>query len=92
MEVTAVVKRVEGTKVVGTNGFEIRDIIVTTEEQYRQTVAIQFVQGKVVELDKFVPGDKVKIAINLRGKETTNKDGQPVVYNTIQGWKIDKVA
>jgi translation initiation factor IF-3 len=90
MEVVGVVKRVEATKVVGTNGFEIRDIIVTTEEQYPQTLAIQFVQGKVVELDKFAAGEKVKISINLRGRESNNKEGQPVVYNTIQGWKIDK--
>ena len=90
MEVIAVIKRVEATKTVGTNGFEIRDLIVATEEQYPQTLSIQFVQGKVTELDKFVPGDKVKISINLKGREATNKEGVLVVYNTIQGWKIDK--
>jgi hypothetical protein len=92
MDVTAVVKRVEATKSVGTNGFEIRDIIVTTDEQYPQTLSIQFVQGKVAELDKFSSGDKVKIEINLRGREVLNKEGETIVYNTIQGWKIEKIV
>jgi hypothetical protein len=92
MEITAIVKRVEETKVVGNNGFEKRDLIVSTEEQYAQTLCIQFVQGKVVELDKFAIGDKVKISINLRGNEFINKAGELTVMNTIQGWRIEKVV
>lgn len=92
MEVTGIVKRVEATKVVGTNGFETRNIIIATEEQYPQTLSLQFVQGKCPELDNYKPNDKVKISLNLRGREVTNKEGELVVYNTIQGWKIEKVA
>ncbi len=88
MELTAEIKRIEATKTVGTNqDFKIRDLIVTTDEQYPQTLCIQFIQGKCEELDKFSPGQKVKIDINLRGKETV-KDGKTMVFNTIQGWRI----
>jgi len=88
MELTAQIKRVEATKTVGANqDFKIRDLIVTTDEQYPQTLSIQFIQGKCEELDKFQPGQKVKIDINLRGKETV-KDGKTMVFNTIQGWRI----
>jgi hypothetical protein len=38
-------------------------------------------------LNKFQVGQKVKIDINLRGKETV-KDGKTMVFNTIQGWRI----
>jgi hypothetical protein len=90
MEITAVIKRIEATRTVGELNFKFRDLIVTTEEQYPQTLNIQFVQGKCEELDRFAPGQKVKIDINLRGKETT-KDGKVSVFNTIQGWRIQGV-
>ena len=86
--VTAIIKRIEAQKLVGAQqDFKIRDLIVTTDEQYPQTLSIQFVQGKCEELDKFQAGQKVKIDINLRGKETV-KDGKVNVFNTIQGWRI----
>jgi hypothetical protein len=90
MEITAIIKRVEDTRTVGEQNFKFRDLIVTTDEQYPQTLCIQFLQGKCEELDKFGPGKKVKIDINLRGKETT-KDGKTFVFNSIQGWRIQEV-
>lgn len=91
MEITAVVKRVESTKEVGTNGFKMRNVVVTTEAQYPQTLSVQFVQGNVSLLDNLAEGTKVKIAIELRGREVTKEDGSLVVFNTIQGWKIEKL-
>ncbi|MNR43888.1 hypothetical protein D3C85_1625570 [compost metagenome] len=92
MEVTAVIKRVEETKTVGVNqDFKIRDLIGVTEEQHAQTLSIQFTQAKCEELNNFKPGEKVKIQINLRGKEIV-KEGKTMVFNTIQGWKIEKLA
>lgn len=91
MEIQATVKRVEETKTVGNNGFEMRNIVVTTDEQYPQTLSIQFVQGKVNLLDDVAPGNKVKINFELRGREVTRDNGELQVYNTIQGWKIEKL-
>lgn len=91
MQVTATIVRVLETKVVGTAGFETREVHVKTEEQYPQFLCIQFVQGKVVELDKFSPGQKVKIDINLRGREWITPSGETSVFNTIQGWRIEEV-
>ena len=92
MDITVIIKRVEATRTVGTQDFKFRDLIVTTDEQYPQTLLIQFIQGKCEELDKFTPGQKVKIDINLRGKETTKDDGKVVVFNTIQGWRIQEAV
>jgi len=91
LALTVIIKRVEAEKKVGANqDFKIRELIVTTEEQHSQTLSIQFVQERTALLDKFQPGQKVKIDINLRGKETV-KDGKPAVFNTIQGWRIAEV-
>ena len=91
MEITAIVKRVTETKTVGTNGFEVREAVVTTEEQYPQTLEIKFTQGRVNLLDGIAPGQRVKIGVNLKGREVT-KDDKIMVYNSIEGWKVEKLA
>jgi hypothetical protein len=42
MTITAIIKENLILKTVGTNGFETREVHVTTEEQYPQILAIQF--------------------------------------------------
>ena len=73
---------------MGANGFRTRELVLTTDEQYPQVLAIQFNQEKTEALDIFQPGQKVKITINLKGREWTNDKGEVSVFNTIQGWKI----
>jgi len=90
MDITVIFKRVEEIKEVGEKKFKTRSLIVTTEEQYPQTLAIQFTQERVNAMDIFKAGDKVKIAINLKGREWTNQAGEVSVFNTIEGWKIEK--
>lgn len=91
MEVVGKVRMVDSIKEVGSNGFKKRDIVVTTEEQYPQHISIQFVQDKVNLLDSYKVGDDVKVSINLRGREWVNPQGETVYFNTIQGWRIEKL-
>jgi hypothetical protein len=76
---------------VGTAGFKKRAVVVTTDEQYPQSILIQFVQDKCIILDKYNIGDSVEIDFNLKGREWTNPKGETVFFNTLQGWKINKV-
>lgn len=92
MEVVGKVRMVDTTKEVGTNGFRKRDIVITTEEQYPQHISIQFVQDKTSLLDGFNPGDDVRVSINLRGREWVNPQGETIYFNTIQGWRIEKLV
>ncbi len=92
LSITAVFKRVEEIKEVGEKKFKTRNLIVTTDEQFPQTLAIQFTQDRVTAMEIFKPGDKVKIAINLKGREWTNPQGEVSVFNTIEGWKIEKAV
>lgn len=87
MEVVGIIKQVQEVTEKGT--FKSRNVIVTTEEQYPQHISVQFVQDKVGLLDTFAEGQKVKVAINLRGREWVNPQGESVYFNTIQGWKIE---
>ena len=87
MEVTGTIKAIEQAQTFGT--FKKRNVIVTTDEQYPQTLAIEFVQDKCSLLDKFQVGKGVKIGVNLRGREWTNPQGEVKYFNSIQGWRID---
>ncbi len=91
MEVTGKIKMIDQTKEVGSAGFKKRDVVVTTDEQYPQSILVQFVQDKCDLLNNFQVGDTVKIDINLRGREWVNPQGETVYFNTIQGWRIGKV-
>lgn len=91
MEVSGRIKMIDVTKEVGSSGFKKRDVVVTTDEQYPQSILVQFVQDKCDLLNNFQVNDNVKIDINLRGREWVNPQGETVYFNTIQGWRIGKV-
>jgi len=89
MEVQGTVKLIDETKTFGAKGFRKRELVVTTEEQYPQHIMIEFVQDKCDLLNTFSPGQRVKVGINLRGREWENPQGEIKYFNSIQGWKID---
>lgn len=79
-------------EVVEKGTFKSRDVVVTTEETYPQQISIQFVQDKCSVLDGYKVGESVEVSINLRGREWVDPAGVSKYFNTIQGWKINKVA
>ena len=92
MEVQGRVKVIGETQTFGSNGFRKREIVVTTEEQYPQHIAVEFVQDKTDLLNNYAVGDQVKININLRGREWVNPQGETKYFNSIQGWRIEKLG
>ncbi|SDD84379.1 protein of unknown function [Pricia antarctica] len=91
MEVEGKIKKIEETKEYGNNGFRKREVIITTEEQYPQPIAVEFVQDKTDLLNNYSVGQNVKISINLRGREWTNPQGEVKYFNSIQGWRIENL-
>ncbi len=91
MEVQGKIKRISDTQTLGSGGFRKREVIVTTEEQYPQHLAIEFVQDKTELLNNFREGQTVRVSINLRGREWVSPQGETKYFNSIQGWRIDAV-
>ena len=91
MELEGKVKMIGETQTFGTNGFRKREIVVTTEEQYPQHIMTEFVQDKCDLLNGYKVGQSVKIGINLRGREWVNPQGETKYFNSIQGWRIEKL-
>ncbi|RPD96014.1 DUF3127 domain-containing protein [Aureibaculum marinum] len=91
MEVTGKIKKIDETKTFGSSGFRKREMVVTTDEQYPQMLLIEFVQDKTTLLDTYKEGDQVKVNINLRGREWINPEGEAKYFNSIVGWRIEKL-
>lgn len=91
MEIQGRIKQIFPSQIIGQNGFEKRDLVIVTEEQYPQTIIIQFTQQRCDLLNNLQVGQNVKVYINIRGREWTNQQGEIKYFNTIEGWKIEVI-
>ena len=91
MEIQGRIKQIFPSQMIGQNGFEKRDLVIVTEEQYPQTIIIQFTQQRCDLLNNLQVGQNVKVYINIRGREWTNQQGEIKYFNTIEGWKIEMI-
>ena len=89
MEVSGKVKVVGGEQQVRPT-FKKRELVVTTDEQYPQSIMIEFVQDKCDLLNNVTVGEDVKVSINLGGREWVNPQGETKYFNSIKGWRIEK--
>jgi translation initiation factor IF-3 len=90
MEIVGKIKVINPTKEVS-DTFKKRELVVTTDEQYPQHILIEFAQDKTDLLNNYNVGEQVKVSINLRGREWVNPQGETKFFNSIQGWRIEKV-
>ena len=91
MNISGKIKLIGETKEYGSNGFRKRELVVTTQEQYPQNILVEFIQDKCEILNSYQVGEIVKIDINIRGREWTNKDNELKYFNSIQGWRIESL-
>ena len=90
MEIQGTVKVIGEVKEIGSKGFKKRELVVTVpDDKYPQDILVEFVQDKTSLLDGLVLGQRVKVGINLRGREWINPQGEAKYFNAIQGWKIE---
>ena len=90
MELQGTVKKITDTQTFA-SGFQKRELILLTQEQYPQPISIEFLQDKINLLDNVNEGENVKIGINIRGREWTNPQGEVKYFNSIVGWRLEKV-
>lgn len=86
MELTGKVKVIFDKQTFG-SGFEKREIVVTTQEQYPQDIKFEVYKEKCAMLDNFQPNEDVTVHFNLRGNEYNGK-----YFVNLNAWKIDKGA
>ena len=91
MELQGTVKKIGETQTFA-SGFQKRELVLLTEEQYPQPIQIDFLSDKIDLLNDVSEGESVKIGINIRGREWKNPQGEVKYFNSITGWRIEKVS
>ncbi|MEW7221956.1 DUF3127 domain-containing protein [Elizabethkingia anophelis] len=91
MELTGTIKKKGSIQTFG-SGFQKAELVLLTEEQYPQPILIEFLSDKTDLLNTVSEGDKVKVGINIRGREWQSPDGEVKYFNSITGWRIEKVS
>jgi hypothetical protein len=91
MEVTGKIKVISAEQQISPT-FRKKELVVTTDEQYPQSIMIEFTQDKSDLLNNFSVGENVKVSINLGGREWVNPQGETKYFNSIRGWRIERIA
>ena len=89
MELTGTIKKISDLQTF-TSGFQKKEMVLLTEEQYPQPINIEFLSEKVDLLNQYKVGDKVKVHINIRGREWTSPQGEVKYFNSITAWRMEK--
>ena len=90
MEVTGRIKVISPEQQVSAT-FKKRELVVTTDEQYPQSIMVEFIQDKADLLTNYKVGELVKVSINLGGREWVNPQGETKYFNSIKGWRIERL-
>ncbi len=90
MEVTGRIKVINPEQQVSAT-FKKRELVVTTDEQYPQSIMVEFTQDKADLLTNYKVGELVKVSINLGGREWVNPQGETKYFNSIKGWRIERL-
>jgi hypothetical protein len=90
MEVTGKIKVINAEQQVSAS-FKKRELVVTTDEQYPQHIIMEFTQDKCDLLNSYKVGEGVKVSINIRGREWVSPQGETKYFNSIQGWRIERL-
>ncbi len=90
MELQGTIKKISDIQTFA-SGFQKREMVILTEEQYPQPINVEFLQDKADLLNAYKEGDKVKVSINIRGREWTSPQGEVKYFNSITGWRLEKV-
>ena len=90
MELQGTVKKVGETQTFA-SGFQKKEMVILTDEQYPQPIQIDFLSDKIDLLNNVSEGESVKVGINIRGREWTNPQWEVKYFNSISAWRLEKV-
>jgi single-stranded DNA-binding protein len=90
ISVEGIVKEIKATEQISAK-FSKRSLILTTDDKYPQVLDVQFANDDIVRLDSIAVGMKLKIFVNIRGREWANPQGEVKYFTSLMGWKIENL-
>lgn len=89
MQITGKVHRIEQPTSRDYNGKTYKEqkvIVEVTEGQYTQHIQCNISRDNLI--GKLQVGEQIIADINLRGREYTNKQGQPANFTSVEIWRV----
>lgn len=90
MQLQGTIKKISDIQTFA-SGFQKKYLVLLTEEQYPQPIQIDFLSDNLDLLNTFSVGEKVKVNIGIRGREWTSPQGEVRYFNSITGWRIERL-
>ena len=91
MKITGALKVKKDTQVVS-EAFSKREFVLTVVDgAFSNDILIQLTKDKVTLINDINIGDLLEVEVNLKGKEWTSPSGEVKYFNSIEGWKIQKI-
>ena len=82
-QLTGTIKIIGDTAEYGSNNFQKREFILTTDEKYPQDVKLDLYQKDCGLLDNYNIGDSVEATFNVKGNEYKDR-----YYVNLQAWRL----
>jgi len=86
-ELEGTLKEVFETKTFG-KGFTKREFVITSskgpDDRYPQHIKLTLIKDKVSLVDRYKPGQRLKVTFDIRGNESNGR-----YYVDLQAWKIE---
>lgn len=74
------------------SGFKKIGLIIKTNEQYPQEIAVEAHNDKILLVDSLNVGDEIKAHINVRGKMWQKDSSSPKRwFNSLVLWKVEQM-
>lgn len=89
-EITGTIKSLNLHQEV-TAAFVKSEVVIVSDSQYPQTIIVEFSGQKSDLLDPYGIGEEVKISLNIQGRTWVNPQGVEKVFNSLQGWKVERL-
>lgn len=86
MDIEGSIKLISDTQTFG-SGFQKREFVVTTKEQYPQDVKFELTKDKIEMINAYNVGDQIKVHFNIRGNEYNGK-----YFVNLQAWRLEPAA
>lgn len=88
-KISGKIRRISETQVISEK-FQKREFVILTNDQYPQSVQLEFTQERVNILDNYNVGSEVEVAFNINGREWKNpQSGEVKYFNTLQAFGIN---
>lgn len=91
LSLTGTIKKI-GELQTFNSGFQKKELVLLTSEQYPNPINIEFLSEAIDRLDNYKVGDQVTVHINIRGREWSSPQGDVKYFNSIVGWKIENAG